>query len=80
MTVQPESAPLMSARSLIHGRGHPSQGSRLRGSWRLETSDHLLATLGVITTTTHPHGAHARVRLTNAAVAGLGPLRGAWLR
>jgi GNAT superfamily N-acetyltransferase len=218
MTVQPEPAPLMSARSLIHGQGHPSQGSRLRRSWRLETSgqvfgvrralpsdlpavmgalvrssalsrwqwrrsrggavpsltemsawltrrgslivlapgragprsrvprvvglaglgpvdcagvaighaahaevlvsdpwqhlgigraliahlgaaswllgrpelmapptadaetaDHLLATLGPLTTTTHPHGAHTRVRLTTRAVAGLGPLRGARL-
>jgi GNAT superfamily N-acetyltransferase len=30
--------PQMSARSLIHGQGHPSQASRLRAPWRLETS------------------------------------------
>ena len=33
-----EREPLMSARSLIHGQGHPSQASRLRQPWRLETS------------------------------------------
>jgi GNAT superfamily N-acetyltransferase len=38
MTVQPDSAPLMTARSLIKGQGHPSQISRLRQPWRLETS------------------------------------------
>ncbi len=38
MTVQLDSAPLMSARSLINGQGHPSQISRLRQPWRLETS------------------------------------------
>jgi GNAT superfamily N-acetyltransferase len=38
MTVQPDSAPLMTARSLIKGQGHPSQISRLRQPWRLETA------------------------------------------
>jgi GNAT superfamily N-acetyltransferase len=48
MTVQPmppgpdqlpsPSTRAMSARSLIHGHGHPSQTSRLRQPWRLETS------------------------------------------
>jgi hypothetical protein len=40
-----------------------------------ETADHLLATLGSISPTAHPHGPHTRVRLTSAAVTGLGPLR-----
>jgi GNAT superfamily N-acetyltransferase len=44
-----------------------------------ETSDHLLATLGTLGTSAHPHGAHTRVRLTSSAVSGLGPLRGARL-
>jgi GNAT superfamily N-acetyltransferase len=38
MTVQPDTSPAMSARSLIHGQGHPSQVSRMRQRWRLETS------------------------------------------
>jgi GNAT superfamily N-acetyltransferase len=41
MTVQPfpaDASPAMSARSLIHGQGHPSQVSRMRQRWRLETS------------------------------------------
>jgi GNAT superfamily N-acetyltransferase len=38
MTVQLDTAPAMSARSLIHGQGHPSQTSRLRQRWRLETA------------------------------------------
>jgi GNAT superfamily N-acetyltransferase len=38
MSVQPDSAPLMTARSLIAGQGHPSQTTRLRQPWRLETS------------------------------------------
>jgi hypothetical protein len=37
-TDQTDTAPLMSARSLIRGQGHPSQASRLRQPWRLETS------------------------------------------
>jgi hypothetical protein len=38
MTVQLDATPHMSARSLIKGQGHPSQISRLRQPWRLETS------------------------------------------
>ncbi len=38
MTVHLDSAPAMTARSLINGQGHPSQISRLRQPWRLETS------------------------------------------
>ena len=37
-TGQPDPTPLMSARSLIRGQGHPSQASRLRQPWRLDTS------------------------------------------
>ncbi len=44
-----------------------------------ETSDHLLATLGTLGATAHPHGPHSRVRLTRSAVSGLGPLRSARL-
>ena len=41
MTVQPtqpDTTPPISARSLIHGQGHPSQVSRMRQRWRLETA------------------------------------------
>ena len=36
--MQPDPSPAISARSLIHGQGHPSQVSRMRQRWRLETS------------------------------------------
>lgn len=46
MTVQPESPPPISARSLILGQGHPSQASRLRQRWRLETGGQVFLVRG----------------------------------
>ena len=40
-----------------------------------ETAELLLGRLGPLTHSLHPHGTHARVRLTSTAVSGLGPLR-----
>lgn len=40
-----------------------------------ETAERVLGRLGPVQHALHPHGAHARVRLTSDAVTGLGPLR-----
>jgi GNAT superfamily N-acetyltransferase len=44
-----------------------------------ETAERLLGRFGLLHHSLHPHGSHARVRLSNDVVAGLGPLRTAAL-
>jgi GNAT superfamily N-acetyltransferase len=48
MTVQPDVAPAISARSLILGQGHPSQASRFRQRWRLETGGQVFLVRGAV--------------------------------
>jgi GNAT superfamily N-acetyltransferase len=48
MTVHPDVPPAISARSLILGQGHPSQASRFRQRWRLETGGQVFLVRGAV--------------------------------
>jgi hypothetical protein len=48
MTVKRDLVPAISARSLILGQGHPSQASRFRQRWRLETGGQVFLVRGAV--------------------------------